>query len=162
MAASRSARAAGRHRVGHAGHRHRRLPRRKPAPRASRPPAWPSYVAAYRIGMLASTAGALFLVSGFEGLRLRQGHGAWTRRLSRHGGAGRRRHRDRADRDRAREIRRRREPSTPRTRATIRSSACAGPPPTAPSREFLTRDMAIVALCFVVLLQVLPTHSPAS
>jgi PAT family beta-lactamase induction signal transducer AmpG len=27
-----------------------------------------SYVAAYRIGMLASTAGALFLVSGFEGL----------------------------------------------------------------------------------------------
>ena len=36
-----------------------------------------SYVAAYRIGMLVSTAGALFLVSGFEGL----GHGkgaAWT------------------------------------------------------------------------------------
>lgn len=36
-----------------------------------------SYVAAYRIGMLASTAGALFLVSGFEGL----GYGkqeAWT------------------------------------------------------------------------------------
>jgi MFS transporter, PAT family, beta-lactamase induction signal transducer AmpG len=29
-----------------------------------------SYVAAYRIGMLASTAGALFLVSGFEGLGL--------------------------------------------------------------------------------------------
>src|SRR5215472_13559437 len=28
------------------------------------------YVAAYRIGMLASTAGALFLVSGFEGLGL--------------------------------------------------------------------------------------------
>ena len=27
-----------------------------------------AYVAAYRIGMLASTAGALFLVSGFEGL----------------------------------------------------------------------------------------------
>jgi PAT family beta-lactamase induction signal transducer AmpG len=36
-----------------------------------------SYVAAYRIGMLVSTAGALFLVSGFEGL----GYGksaAWT------------------------------------------------------------------------------------
>ena len=30
-----------------------------------------SYVAAYRIGMLVSTAGALFLVSGFEALRLR-------------------------------------------------------------------------------------------
>src|ERR1700739_3304172 len=29
-----------------------------------------SYVAAYRIGMLASTAGALFLVSGFQGLGL--------------------------------------------------------------------------------------------
>ena len=31
-----------------------------------------SYVAAYRIGMLVSTAGALFLVSGFESLGLRQ------------------------------------------------------------------------------------------
>jgi PAT family beta-lactamase induction signal transducer AmpG len=36
-----------------------------------------SYVAAYRIGMLASTAGALFLVSGFEGLGLGKG-AAWT------------------------------------------------------------------------------------
>ncbi len=36
-----------------------------------------SYVAAYRIGMLASTAGALFLVSGFEGLGLAKG-AAWT------------------------------------------------------------------------------------
>src|SRR2546426_3647962 len=36
-----------------------------------------SYVAAYRIGMLASTAGALFLVSGFEGLGLPKG-AAWT------------------------------------------------------------------------------------
>ncbi len=36
-----------------------------------------SYVAAYRIGMLASTAGALFLVSGFEGLGFGQGP-AWT------------------------------------------------------------------------------------
>ena len=31
-----------------------------------------SYVAAYRIGMLVSTAGALFIVSGFEALGLRQ------------------------------------------------------------------------------------------
>ena len=30
-----------------------------------------SYVAAYRIGMLVSTAGALFLVSGFEAFGLR-------------------------------------------------------------------------------------------
>jgi MFS transporter, PAT family, beta-lactamase induction signal transducer AmpG len=36
-----------------------------------------SYVAAYRIGMLASTAGALFLVSGFEGSGLGK-QGAWT------------------------------------------------------------------------------------
>jgi PAT family beta-lactamase induction signal transducer AmpG len=36
-----------------------------------------SYVAAYRIGMLASTAGALFLVSGFEGLGFSKGS-AWT------------------------------------------------------------------------------------
>jgi PAT family beta-lactamase induction signal transducer AmpG len=37
-----------------------------------------SYVAAYRIGMLASTAGALFLVSGFEsGLGFNR-HAAWT------------------------------------------------------------------------------------
>jgi PAT family beta-lactamase induction signal transducer AmpG len=36
-----------------------------------------SYVAAYRIGMLASTAGALFLVSGFEALGLARGF-AWT------------------------------------------------------------------------------------
>jgi MFS transporter, PAT family, beta-lactamase induction signal transducer AmpG len=36
-----------------------------------------SYVAAYRIGMLVSTAGALFLVSGFEGLGFGKG-AAWT------------------------------------------------------------------------------------
>lgn len=36
-----------------------------------------SYVAAYRIGMLVSTAGALFMVSGFEGLGLSR-HGAWS------------------------------------------------------------------------------------
>src|SRR6202050_4113952 len=35
-----------------------------------------SYVAAYRIGMLASTAGALFLVSGFESFGLDH-HAAW-------------------------------------------------------------------------------------
>jgi PAT family beta-lactamase induction signal transducer AmpG len=36
-----------------------------------------SYVAAYRIGMLVSTAGALFMVSGFEGLGLAK-HAAWS------------------------------------------------------------------------------------
>ncbi len=37
-----------------------------------------SYVAAYRIGMLASTAGALFLVSGFESFFGLERHAAWT------------------------------------------------------------------------------------
>jgi PAT family beta-lactamase induction signal transducer AmpG len=37
-----------------------------------------SYVAAYRIGMLASTAGALFLVSGFEQLFGFDRHAAWS------------------------------------------------------------------------------------
>ena len=37
-----------------------------------------SYVAAYRIGMLASTAGALFLVSGFEQLFGFGRHAAWS------------------------------------------------------------------------------------
>jgi PAT family beta-lactamase induction signal transducer AmpG len=36
-----------------------------------------SYVAAYRIGMLVSTAGALFIVSGFEGAGLTR-HAAWS------------------------------------------------------------------------------------
>ena len=42
-----------------------------------------SYVAAYRIGMLVSTAGALFLVSGFAELRASDAHAAWTARLLR-------------------------------------------------------------------------------
>ena len=37
-----------------------------------------SYVAAYRIGMLVSTAGALFLVSGFESTGIGR-HAAWMR-----------------------------------------------------------------------------------
>src|SRR6202008_2114963 len=36
-----------------------------------------SYVAAYRVGMLVSTAGALFIVTGFEGLGVGRGT-AWT------------------------------------------------------------------------------------
>ena len=62
-----------------------------------------SYVAAYRIGMLVSTAGALFLVSGFEST----GHYAQRRLdvgLCGDGGAGADRHRHRAGRHRARAI----------------------------------------------------------
>ena len=47
-----------------------------------------SYVAAYRIGMLVSTAGALFLVSGFEASRARP-RARLDARLCRDGGAGR-------------------------------------------------------------------------
>ena len=54
-----------------------------------------SYVAAYRIGMLVSTAGALFLVSGFEDLGLVK-HQAWSAALPGGGGAGAHRHRDHA------------------------------------------------------------------
>src|SRR6185312_1597861 len=36
-----------------------------------------SYVAAYRVGMLASSAGALYVVTGFEAYGLSK-HGAWT------------------------------------------------------------------------------------
>ena len=52
-----------------------------------------SYVAAYRIGMLVSTAGALFLVSGFEAFGLGR-HARLERGLCRDGRAGADRHRD--------------------------------------------------------------------
>src|ERR1700739_3981691 len=44
---------------------------------SEQPAGMASYVAAYRIGMLASTAGALFLVSGLEHAGLAQ-HAAWS------------------------------------------------------------------------------------
>ena len=59
-----------------------------------------SYVAAYRIGMLVSTAGVLFLVTGFEDFGFAQERGL-DLGLSRHGGAGGGRHRHHARRDRA-------------------------------------------------------------
>ena len=37
-----------------------------------------SYVAAYRIGMLVSTAGALFIVSGFETVSALASNAAWS------------------------------------------------------------------------------------
>ena len=60
------ARAAGCCHVIDTGHRGRCLSASKACPKVSRPPAWPSYVAAYRIGMLVSTAGVLFLVSAYR------------------------------------------------------------------------------------------------
>ena len=64
-----------------------------------------SYVAAYRIGMLVSTAGALFIVSGFEIVRRSASDAAWIARLCRDGGLVRDRHGDDAARDRAGAIR---------------------------------------------------------
>ena len=48
-----------------------------------------SYVAAYRIGMLVSTAGALFIVSGFESLRPRPATPPGALGYAVDGGAGR-------------------------------------------------------------------------
>ena len=48
-----------------------------------------SYVAAYRIGMLVSTAGALFMVSGFEGTGLAAQRAPGCAGYARDGGAGR-------------------------------------------------------------------------
>ena len=61
-----------------------------------------SYVAAYRVGMLSSTAGALYVVSGFEVTGHRQGI-RLVARLCRDGGALRHRHRHDAAGDRAQE-----------------------------------------------------------
>ena len=105
-----------------------------------------SYVAAYRIGMLVSTAGALFLVSGFEG-RLRARH-RLDRGLSRDGAfvlIGIATTLIATEPEKSAAAR----PSTPRTRrnpldAVIDAAIGA-------FSDFLTRDMAFVVLAFVVL-----------
>ena len=106
-----------------------------------------SYVAAYRIGMLVSTAGALFLVSGFEGFGLRPPR-RLERRLCRHGGAGADRHGDDADRDRAGTIGAGRAPRTPAKSRSTRVRRGRG-------RRVLgfpvARAWRCVALAFVIL-----------
>jgi len=107
-----------------------------------------SYVAAYRIGMLASTAGALFLVSGFEGLGYAKG-AAWTAgylamaALVVVGIAT---------------VLVATEPEKSATAATEHAAQARNNPiervaaaAYSAFAEFLTRDMAIVALAFVVL-----------
>jgi MFS transporter, PAT family, beta-lactamase induction signal transducer AmpG len=107
-----------------------------------------SYVAAYRIGMLASTAGALFLVSGFEGLGYGKG-AAWTAgylamaALVVIGIAT---------------VLVATEPEKSATAATEHAAQARNNPiervaaaAYSAFAEFLTRDMAIVALAFVVL-----------
>ncbi len=105
-----------------------------------------SYVAAYRIGMLVSTAGTLFLVSAHPGFRLRQA-GGLALGLCGDGGAGADRHRHRLARHRAGALGRRRSrrmPGRSRSRAWPR-------PPSAPSRIFSSYEMAFTMLAFVVL-----------
>jgi len=105
-----------------------------------------SYVAAYRIGMLVSTAGALFIVSGFEGFLGLEPHAAWSAGYAVMAAlvligiattlvAAEPEKSVTADAVHARE-------STP---ARVIEAA------TGAFSEFLSRDMALVALAFVVL-----------
>ena len=108
-----------------------------------------SYVAAYRIGMLASTAGALFIVSGFEAAGL--GRGGVERRLCRHGGTGALGVATTLMRDRAANNPPRREAVAHARKVPFGASSKRR---VGAFSDFLTRDMAFVALAFVVLVQV--------
>ena len=105
-----------------------------------------SYVAAYRIGMLVSTAGALFLVSALRRHRHRALVGLDVG-LCGDGGAGADRHRHRARRHRARAIGARgsRDQRRDRVRARDRMPRSARSPNSWPAR------MRSAALAFVVL-----------
>ena len=105
-----------------------------------------SYVAAYRIGMLVSTAGALFIVSGVRRAPASRARGLDVG-LCRDGGAGADRHRHRAGRDRTRTIRARRSRDPHARRAFTRVLHAA----IGAFSEFLTRRDAWAALAFVVL-----------
>ena len=104
-----------------------------------------SYVAAYRIGMLASTAGALFLVSGLQGLGLSY-HGAWTAGYALMGmlvliGVATTLFATEPQKSRAADAAHARESPLQRVvEAAVGAFA-----------EFLSRDLALVALVFVVL-----------
>jgi len=104
-----------------------------------------SYVAAYRIGMLVSTAGALFIVSGFQGLGLTH-HAAWSAGYAVMAalvlvGIGTTLVAREPAKSAATTVSLAREPSLQRV---IEAAGGA-------FSEFLTRDMAIAVLAFVVL-----------
>src|SRR4051812_20247228 len=104
-----------------------------------------SYVAAYRVGMLVSTAGALFMVSGFESFGLGR-HAAW--------GAGYAVMAALGLIGTATAL-----PATERRKSAAATAAHAGEKPLArvvaaaagAFTDFLSRDMALVALIFVIL-----------
>ena len=104
-----------------------------------------SYVAAYRIGMLASTAGALFLVSGLQGVGLPY-HSAWTAGYALMGalvliGVATTLFAAEPQKSRAADAAHARESTLQRViEAAVGAFA-----------EFLSRDLAFVALAFVVL-----------
>ena len=103
-----------------------------------------SYVAAYRIGMLVSTAGVLFLVTAFESTGI--GDLGVDVGLCEHGRAGADRHRDGPCGHRTRTVR----PRRGRTRSESAFSRVLHAAVGAFS-EFLTRKDALTALAFVVL-----------
>ncbi len=104
-----------------------------------------SYVAAYRIGMLASTAGALFLVSALQGSGLSY-HGAWTAGYALMAalvliGVATTLIATEPEKSKAANAAHARENTLQRvTEAAVGAFS-----------EFLTRDMAFVALAFVIL-----------
>ncbi len=104
-----------------------------------------SYVAAYRIGMLASTAGALFLVSALQGSGLSY-HGAWTAGYALMAalvliGVATTLIATEPEKSKAANAAHARENTLQRV-----TDAAVGA-----FSEFLTRDMAFVALAFVIL-----------
>ena len=104
-----------------------------------------SYVAAYRIGMLASTAGALFLVSGLQGLGLPY-HAAWTAGYALMGmlvlvGVATTLFATEPQKSRAADAAHARENTLQRIVDTAVGAFA----------EFLSRDLAFVALLFIVL-----------
>ena len=105
-----------------------------------------SYVAAYRIGMLVSTAGALFLVSAIRGPRLRQA-GRLALGLCGDGSAGADRHRDRARRHRAGALAHRPRPRMHSQKPFARVAEAA----VGAFKDFLGYELAFVMLAFVVL-----------
>ena len=108
-----------------------------------------SYVAAYRIGMLVSTAGALYVVSGFEALGVGK-DAAWSLGyavMAAMVGIGMV---TTLRRDRAGAVRRG-DGGARRAQGRQSGEARARARPTARSPNFLTREMAIAVLAFVVL-----------
>jgi PAT family beta-lactamase induction signal transducer AmpG len=107
-----------------------------------------AYVAAYRVGMLVSTAGALFLVSGFESLGLVR-HSAWTAGylvMAALVVVGMATTLVATEPDKSAAIETAHAVSGPESPLLRVAKAAIGA-----FSEFLTRDMAFVALAFVVL-----------